>query len=350
MDLEPSEDQRLLAESARAMLGRSWDIDQVRAAGAAEHGFSPQLWQRIADAGWAGLALPDDCGGAGRGVLELTVVAEEVGRALAMSPLLVSTTLGALPILWRGSAQQRSRWLPALASGEAIVTMAEHEAPGDATRILVPFAAVADAIIVVADDQLWLVDAAELETQRHRTLGGTPLYSVTLERDRGEPLGSGDAAAVVASAFDHTAVVHLASAVGAAERALELTADHARARHQFGRPIGSFQAVAHRCVDMRSDIDACRYLIYQAAWALDHRASPELEVACARSYVPEALRRIFVNAHQVHGAIGFSTEYDLHLFTRWAKAVELSYGGPARQRERVAAAMGLDAEPKRMRE
>jgi alkylation response protein AidB-like acyl-CoA dehydrogenase len=139
-------------------------------------------------------------------------------------------------------------------------------------------------------------------------------------------------------------VAGLAYAVGAAERALEMTVQHARDREPFGRPIGSFQAVAHRCVDMRTDVDACRYLAYQAAWRLDRGGDPDLEVGAAKSYGNEALRRVFTHAHQVHGAIGFSTEHDLHLFTRRAKAFELTYGSAALHRERMARAMGLEPE------
>ena len=114
--------------------------------------------------------------------------------------------------------------------------------------------------------------------------------------------------------------------VGAAERVLEMTVEYAKTRVQFGRPIGSFQAVAHRCVDMRSDLDALRYLVYQAAWSLAAARHSDLEVSAAKAYGNEALRRIFMHAHQVHGAIGFSTEHDLQLFTRRAKAAELHVG------------------------
>jgi alkylation response protein AidB-like acyl-CoA dehydrogenase len=129
--------------------------------------------------------------------------------------------------------------------------------------------------------------------------------------------------------------------VGAAERTLEMTVAHAGTREQFGRPIGSFQAVAHRCVDMRTDVDALRWLVYQASWALDALADATLAVAAAQAYGGPALRRVFMHAHQVHGAIGFSTEHDLHLFTRRAKAAELTWGTSTAHHERVAKAMGL---------
>ena len=147
--------------------------------------------------------------------------------------------------------------------------------------------------------------------------------------------------AALASAAARGAIASLAYAVGAAERVLEMTADYARTRVQFGRPIGSFQAVAHRCVDMRSDIDAVRLLTYQAAWALGTGRPSALEVSAAKAYGNEALRRIFTNAHQVFGAIGFSTDHDLHLFTRRAKATELTWGGADQHLRRVAVEMGL---------
>jgi alkylation response protein AidB-like acyl-CoA dehydrogenase len=151
----------------------------------------------------------------------------------------------------------------------------------------------------------------------------------------------GAATGVIDATLSFAAVGALAYALGAAERTLEMTVEHARTRVQFGRPIGSFQAVAHRCADMRCDVDALRYLVYQAAWCLDADGPSRLEVATAKAYGNEALRRIFMHAHQVHGAVGFSTEHDLHLFTRRAKATELSWGSTALHLERVAQAMGL---------
>jgi alkylation response protein AidB-like acyl-CoA dehydrogenase len=151
----------------------------------------------------------------------------------------------------------------------------------------------------------------------------------------------GAAEDLLASTQMRAAVASLAFMVGAAERVLEMTVDYARTRTQFGRPIGSFQAVAHRCVDMRSDIDAVRLLVRQAAWCIGERQAGMLAVSTAKAYGNEALRRIFMHAHQVHGAIGFSTEHDLPLFTRRAKAAELLWGSTAVHLERVATAMGL---------
>ncbi len=184
--------------------------------------------------------------------------------------------------------------------------------------------------------------APGVESTRRATLDGGHLYAVRFADTPAEAVGPpGGAAAALERVRLEAAVGSLAYMVGAAERVLEMTLEYARTRVQFGRPIGSFQAVAHRCVDMRSDLDALRYLVYQAAWALGTSRDAGLEVSAAKAYGNEALRRIFQHAHQVHGAIGFSTECDLQLFTRRAKATELAWGSAAMHRERVARAMGL---------
>ena len=330
MDLTLDETQQQLADSVRAFVKRSWSLSRLREVEAGEPGFDIDLWKLVSELGWPGLLLPDDHGGSAQGMVEFVVVCEELGRGLFASPLITSATLVALPLLWAGTTEQRRRWLPELAAGTVIGTLVIPE------RVLGPWAGTADLVLAVdADGGLVAFDARaeDVTCARHRTLGGDPLYDVAV---------SGAAAnAEIERAIDHAAVASLAYQVGAAERALEMTVEHAKAREQFGRPIGSFQAVAHRCADMRADIDACRYLAYQAAWALDHRPSADLEVAAAKAYGNDALRRVYMHAHQVHGAVGFSTEHDLHLFTRRAKAFELSYGSTSEHHARVAAAMGL---------
>lgn len=358
MDLTLPDDLRMLSTSAREFVARECPTDRVRRVAGAPDGFDVDLWHAMAALGWTAIAIAADDGGAGGGALELAVLCEALGRGPVPSPLAVSTTLAALPIAWAGSAEQRARWLPALAAGEAVGTMAILEPGGfdewttpsmaggaavHGVKVLVPWAAVADVLVVATANGLFLVerDSATCAVERHDDLGADALFAVELRGAVAEPLAADGHASVLHRALDHAAVAQLASAVGAAERALELAVQHANDRHQFGRPIGAFQAVAHRCVDMRTDIDACRYLAYRAAWALDERRDGALEVASAVAYGKDALRRVVVHAHQVLGAIGFSTEHDLHLFTRRAKAFELTYGSSARHLERVAVEMGL---------
>jgi alkylation response protein AidB-like acyl-CoA dehydrogenase len=340
VDLTLTDDQAMLADSARAFTARECPPSRVRAAAAAANGFDADLWASIAALGWPGLVVAEDHGGGGAGLVELAVCAEALGRGPVPSPLL-SSAVASLAIGWAGDAAQRRRWLPALATGAAVGTVAAVEPPpGTGTWLLVPWAAVADVLVVVTADGLHLVEGGGAASVRHDDLGPDPLFAVDLGSTPAEPLGDGPPT-VAGRLADAAAVVHLAYALGAGERALELSVEHARTRHQFGRPIGSFQAVAHRCVDMRTDLDACRYLAYRAAWALDRGDAADLEVASALAYATDALRQVLVHAHQVHGAIGFSTEHDLHLYTRAAKAFELTHGGTAAQLERVATAMGL---------
>jgi alkylation response protein AidB-like acyl-CoA dehydrogenase len=334
-------------------------------------GFAPDLWREMGCLGWVGVALPPTVGGSGRSVLEAALLLEEMGRVLLPSPFVATVMVAAPLLLALGSAEQHARWLRPLAAGDLVATLAlvepgwrderepvAVEARRDGSSVLVtgvkrfvPFAAHADLVLVVArlegEPSLLALEAgtAGVEHARLPTLGGDPAYETRLAAVRvpasalvGRP---GDAAAALDRALDLGAVASLAYMVGAAERVLELTVGHARTREQFGRPIGSFQAVAHRCVDMRSDVDALRWLVYQAAWTLATDRPAALAVGAAKAWGNEALRRVFMHAHQVHGALGFSTEHDLHLFTRRAKATELQWGSAQVHRERVARAMGL---------
>jgi alkylation response protein AidB-like acyl-CoA dehydrogenase len=355
MELTLTDEQALLAQSARAWVARSCPPARVRALEAAP--FDPELWREVANLGWTGLPVPEEHGGAGAGMLELVVVAEALGEGAVPTPLLASTTLAALPLLWAGGAA-RDRLLPRVARGELVGTLAILEPgmrdewdpvamPGSlplrGTKLLVPWGEVADVIVIVTADGLRLVerDGAGVGVTPHRVLGGDPLAVVELDSAPAEPIGADDGGSVLRRTLDHAAVAQLAYAVGVAETMLALAVRHATDRRQFDRPIGSFQAVAHRCAEMRADVDACRYLVYQAAWALDRGRGYETELSAALAYAKDAIRRVARHAHQVHGALGFSTEHDLHLYSRRAKAFELACGSAGRYRDRLATAMGL---------
>lgn len=373
MDLTLTGEQQLLVESARRFLDERWSATQVRALEGTPDGYDEEAWARICALGWPGLVLPEKHGGSGRGMLELALLAELLGHAAVSCPLLPSTTLVALPLAWGAPETLRRRWLPRLADGSAIGALAhlepgaggedewfvpamELERHGDGWRLagtkeLVAFAGVADLLVAsaqLAGGGTALVaferERAGVRTVRQSALGGDPLYRVELDVAVGDEdvmVADSSGRPVLGRALDHAAVAATAYAAGLAARALELSVVHASDRRQFGQPVGAFQAVAHRCADMRADIDAVRLLALQAAWALDHVAEPGLEIGAAKAYANEALRRVFVHAHQVHGAIGFSMEHDLQLFTRRAKAFELSWGSVDRHRHRVAQAMGL---------
>lgn len=349
MDLTLSDEQRMLSAAAADFVERGRPFAT---------GFDGDRWRAMASLGWAGLALGDDVGGAGGSLLDLAVLCEALGHGPVPSPL-VTTAVAALVLDAAGTDEQRARWLPAIAAGSAVATLAVVEPgagdewsppsmPGgpslSGTKLLVPWAADAAAVVVATAGGLHVVEPGTggVTVERHDDLDADPLYAVTFDGAPAERLGgAGDHAEVLARALDVGAALSLAFAVGAAERALALSVTHATDRHQFGRPIGAFQAVAHRCVDVRTDVDACRYLAYRAAWALARGGDAALEVASAKAWGNDALRRIARNAHQVHGAIGFSTEHELHRTTRVAKATELTFGATARHLDRVADAMGL---------
>jgi alkylation response protein AidB-like acyl-CoA dehydrogenase len=373
MDLSRTAEQQLLVESARSFLAHRCPIEHVRAMERDERGFDPELWREMAALGWQGIAVPEEYGGSGQTFLETALLLEEMGRVLLPAPFLATAAMVAPLLLALGNEEQRQRWLPGIAAGQVVATLAILD-PGvrdewhtssliaqrdgnefrcSGRKRLVPFAAQSDLIVTVVQLQglgtaLLAVEqgTSGLSCTRRATLGGDHLYDVCFDDVRVPQtavLGEAGASSVPALARLplRACTGSLAYIVGAAERVLEMTIDYAKTRTQFGRPIGSFQAVAHRCVDMRSDIDALRYLVYQAAWSLAEERPSEFEVSAAKTYGNEALRRIFKNAHQVHGAIGFSTEYDLQLFTRRAKAAELQWGSTSLHAERVARAMGL---------
>lgn len=321
MDLFPTDEQVLLTETARSFVARTADRQQVRALEASELGFDPVQWTAMVELGWSELEP-----------LELALVADELGRGAVPSPLVVTGALrNALPEL------------AAAASRNAILTLAEVATDGAnkfASYVLVPYASHAHRIVVATDSGLMVLDpaVANWSVEREQVIGGDAMFRLDGDLAAAE-LIPGDLATVL----DHLAITTLAYATGAAEIALTLSVQHAKDRHQFGRPVGSFQAVAHRCADMRAEIDACRVLGQRAAWALDRGTDATFEVSSALGYAKDALRRVAMHAHQVHGAIGFSTEHDLHLFTRRIKAFELSYGSTAWHQERFAQALGLRA-------
>lgn len=376
MDLTLSEEQRALADSARAFLQREWTTDTVRELEAEPAGFRPALWKRIAGLGWPGVVFPEADGGLGGDLSDLVVIAEQLGRAAASTPLSGSVALGALPLSWADvSCPARARWLPGLVSGEHIAAAALLEpdgrglwpaddspgADGPGWRLvgrktMVGFAAGADVVLVTAvlagrGRALVAVsaDAPGLAIGRLDTLDGDPRFAVVLD---GVRVGPDDVVAdgppaqrLLERALTVSRVLECAAAVGLSEGALALAVAHAKDRAQFGRPIGSFQAVANRLVDVRSDLDALRLLTHRAAWAVT-RGEPTaaVHVAEACGYAGWTAAGTSAATHQVMGAIGYTMEHDLQLFTRRLKAIETRVGPPAAHFETVATGLGLACE------
>ena len=392
MDLTLTDEQRALADSARAFLHREWSTDTVRELEAEPGGFRTTLWKRTAELGWPGVVFCTDDGGLGGELTDLVVIAEQLGRAAASTPLLDSVSLGALPLSWapsqppswtpvRGnepahspSEGARRRWLPGLVSGEYVgaaallepdgrtrwpASEAPRHGPGwllQGRKTMVGFAATADVLLVstrLAGRGPALVavpaDASGLTSRRLNSLGGDPLFEVTLggvRVSRDDLVADGSAAEeLLGRALTVSRVLDCAVAVGLSEGALALGVTHAKDRAQFGRPIGAFQAVANRLVDVRSDLDALRLLTHRAAWAVT-RDDPDAAVhtATMAGYAGWTAATASAATHQVMGAIGFTMEHDLQLFTRRLKAFETRVGPPATHLETVATGLGLACE------
>ncbi len=377
MDLGFSESQQMLKNTAREFLERECPMTLVRAMEEDDRGYTPELWRKITDLGWLGLPLPQEYGGMGLGYFDLVLLLEEMGRALLPGPFFSTVVLGGLTILDTGTAAQKQELLPNIAQGNAIVALAltepsatykpsgiqttatlqDSHAVLNGTKLFVPDAQVADLLIVAARTQagsdpsqgvtLFLVDAktpgiamtsletiaadkqAEVEFKDVRV----PASSVLGQVDQGWP--------VLSRVLNVAAVGKCAEMLGGADKVLEMTVEYAKQRVQFGRPVGSFQAVQHHCANMATAVEGCRYVTYQAAWRLSEQLPATREVAIAKAWVSDAYRRVCALAHQSHGAIGFTKEYDLQLYTRRAKAAELAYGDGDYHREVVAQGLGL---------
>jgi alkylation response protein AidB-like acyl-CoA dehydrogenase len=352
MRFELTDDQRAIQQTARDFLASRYPAEEVRRLALEdERGFTDEQWTAIAELGWPALVVGEDDGGLGLGVVELTVLQEQLGYALAPTPLL-STVAAALAISAAGSPDQRSEWLPALAEGERRGTVAPLYAPleldgGAVSGMLeaVPDAAGADLLVVPAGhEQVAVVDlrADGVRVEPVDSLDPTRrLSTVTLDGVSATQLEAGDGGAL-ARARDVIAVAVAAESVGVAQRAMEIAVEHARERKQFGQPIGVFQAVAHPCAQMLLEVEGARSAVLFAAWALDH--SPDeapLAAAMAKAYASDAGWRVPAAALQVLGGIGFTWEHDLHFWLKRGRANAAVAGDARSHRARVAELIGL---------
>ncbi len=360
MDFAFREEQELVRDLARQILEREVTPERLKAVEAGADGFDAELWRKLADANLLGIAVPEAQGGMGLGLLELCVLLEEVGRAVAPVPAGAALVLGALPILEAGSAAQRERWLTPLARGEAILSAALVDAssddparPGtrarrdgdgwslDGVKRLVPAAHLATRVLVPAasDDgvAIFLVDpgAAGVGTERRRISTGEVLADLTLEGAHGERLGQGPGAALAARLFDLGQVALCATQLGVSERALEITAGHLREREQFGVPLGTFQAVQHRSADAWIDLAAMRWTTWRAAWSLAEGREATRETTVAKFWAAEGGASIADSTQHLHGGLGVDMDYPIHRFFLWSKALELSLGGATPQLARL---------------
>ncbi len=363
MNLVLSEEQEELRDSVRRFLASRSPMTQVRRVAETPEGFDRALWERMAaDLGLQGLAVPDTYGGSGFGQVEMSIVMEELGRALVPSPFLGSAVLATNALLALDDEEARRELLPGIASGETIATLAYRDVDGptlaaldegiwrlSGAKSLVLSGCQADMLLVVAQtgDELGFFcvepPAADLSRQELTGLDLTRrLARVDLAGVPARRLICEDASTALTETLDLASVALAAEQLGGLQRCLEMSVDYAKARAQFGRPIGSFQAIKHMCADMQVAMELARSAVRAAAWAADE-AREELPVsaALARVYCSEAFFKVAADTIQVHGGIGFTWEHDAHLYYRRAKSSELLMGSPAQGREQLAERLGV---------
>ena len=374
MDLGLDEAQQMLRNSARAFLEAECPDTYVREMERDPRGYTPELWQKMAEQGWLGLIVPERYGGVGLSFLDLSILLEEMGRAMLPGPFFSTVVMAGMAVLDAGSEEQKQEILPRIADGQLIMTMAltepsarwdakgvetaaESEGEGfliNGTKLFVPDAGVADYMVVAArtgdaeeDISLFLVprESDGVSLTPLKTIAQDKQFEVFLEGVRVPSSallgGMNEGWRTVEKVLQWGAVGKCAEMVGGSQQVLDMTVEYAQQRVQFGRPIGSFQAVQHHCANMATDVEGTRYITYQAAWRLSEGLPSETEVATAKAWVSEAYQRVCALGHQCHGAIGFTKEHNMQLYSRRAKAAELAFGDADLHLEKVADAIGL---------
>lgn len=335
MDFDLSADQVALRDAAGALLDDRCDIATVRRA-CENGGFDADLWAAMVDQGWTGIAVPEALGGVGMGTVEAAVLLEQTGAHLAPVPLLQQ--LAALAVLADGP------WSGRLLAGEAVACVArtplERAGDGSVSGRTEPviYGARADVLVAPAGDVLVAVDLAGVARSPEPAMDQTrELAWIDLDGAAAMTVGGADE---VTAHLDRGAVFHAAEMLGGAEAVMNLAVEYAKVREQFGRPIGSFQAVKHRCADMLVDVEGMRSAAYHAAWALGTSGSEGAETAAvAKIWCSDAGVRVAESALQVHGGIGFTWEADVHLYLKRAQLDSVSFGDARHHRARLAAVL-----------
>ena len=335
------------------------------------------MWEQMAELGWMAMPFPEEYGGAGMGFLDLAVLLEEMGRACFPGPYFSTIVLGGLPILDAGSEKQKQEYIPKIARGKALFTLAltepsaRYDAAGielkaaedgegyilDGVKLFVPYAHMADYMIIVArtgDDAkaeegvtIFIVDPRSLGITCTvlKTIDNDKVCEVVFDRvraDRQSILGElGKGWGEVQKIMGWAAAAKCCEMVGGMQKVLDMTVEYAKKRVQYGRPIGSFQVIQHYCADMATDVDGSRFVAYQAASMINEGLSCAKEIAIAKAWANDAYDRVVSTAHQIHGAIGFTKEHDLQFYSRRARAAIAAFGDADFHHLCLAGKMGL---------
>jgi alkylation response protein AidB-like acyl-CoA dehydrogenase len=370
MDLEWSEEQELLRATVRRLCAEHAPIETVRRMEDDPTGYPAGFWKHLAELGITGVLIPEPYGGSGQTLLEAAIVYEELGRALAPSPHFASAVVGAGVLQRAGSEEQRRAWLPRVASGEGILTPAWLEPDGGfgprgvrlegrhagddwvltGLKRHVPFASASSGLVVLSrtgpgdtDVDLFLVDprAPGVTLTQQKSLAADTQYEVRLDGVRvhaDSRLGApGSGWSTWESVLEEGIVLLAAWAMGGAERALEMTVQYAKDRKQFDKPLGAFQAISHYLADAATQVDGGRTLVYEAAWAHANGRSVRRLAPMAKLFACQTYRDVTAMCQQVWGGVGFTLEYDIQLYFRRAKQLQISWWDGPYLEERVAA-------------
>ena len=368
MDFNLNFVQSQLQESARRMLEDRLTPELIREAEESDDGFPRAIWDEGVQLGWTGISLPEEFGGGGCSLLDMCVLVEEIGRGGATLPLVVSSGLAATTLQNCPQGEQRDRLLADIATGKIVCPVLIDEQgrnEWDAVRlplnaegmlsgkkILSPFASVADDLLVTAvtpdgDTTILVVnpDSDGIKISRHHTNIGVPLFSVEFDAvsvsdemiiNRGE-----SALTALQVGLQTGSLLATAEAIGLSEALIKMATEYVTVREAFGQPIGSFQAVAHPCADMKINTDTIRLLVHEAAWMVDGDQNATEEIASTKALANEEFAVVANNAFRVHGAIGYSKEYDLQLFYRRLQGFCQTMGETQDSLERAAVAVGM---------
>ena len=374
MDLGLSEAQQMLKNSAQEFLEAECPDTYVREMEDDERGYTAEMWQKLAEQGWLGLIIPEKYGGVELEFQDLIILLEEMGRHMLPGPYFSTVVMGGMSIMEAGTEDQKQEYLPRIAEGQIIVTLALNEPSGrwdaegiqltadksgdgyvlNGTKLFVPNAHVSDNLVVAArtgeedtDISLFIVSSqAKGVTQNLlKTIASDRQSEVVFEKvevPSSALLGEKNAGwATIEKVLQWGAIGKCAEMSGGGQEVLDMTVEYAKQRTQFGRPIGTFQAIQHHCANMATDVEGAKFITYQAAWKLSEGLPAEREVAMAKAWVSEAYRRVCALGHQSHGAIGFTKEHNMQLYSRRAKAAELAFGDADLHLEKVAKIIGL---------
>ena len=366
MDFGLSEEQQLFKASVNNFLSKNYETDMLRKMLKGEMEFPSELWKKMSELGWLGVAIPEDYGGSGMGFQELVILFEEIGSACFISPIL-SMVLSSLLLLDAGNEEQKESYLGKLVAGEMIFALALHESGFyyqesgiqvkasnlndnyviNGVKAPVPDGGTADYVICLAKTDgkyttLFIVkaDAPGVTLTPLKTIAGDRQVEIRFDNVAVSPeniLGEVNRGwAYAEKIISKAALLKSAEMLGGSRKTLDMCVEYMKVREQFGQTLGSFQAVQHKCAEMLTDVALPKDMVYKPAWMIDQGMACDIEIAMAKAWTSDAYRRVTQTCHQLFGGIGYCEEHDMHLYFRHAKSSEVNFGDSTFQRSMIA--------------